>query len=98
MLHLFAKASEMRSEKELAVDAGRPSNDAAVEKVADAANAWVIAPVLDHSVDEPGLSGGGDDRARLFESSGKRLFGQQVTAATDEPCRYQELGGFHSRQ
>ena len=56
MVHLLAEAAEMRRQEEVAMDAGRLADGAAVEQPPDAADGRDIAAVLDDRVDPPGVA------------------------------------------
>ena len=80
MIHLLAKAAEVRREEEVGVNAGDRADRAGAQRARDAANAGEIAAVLHDGVDAPGGLRALDEIARVRERLGHRLFAQDVAA------------------
>ena len=88
MVHLLAEAAEMRRQEEIAMDAGRPADGAAVEEASDAADRREVAAVLDDRVDPPGIARRGDHRVRVFQARGQRLLAEQVATVPEGRKRH----------
>ena len=80
VIHLLAKAAEMRREEEIGVNAGDRADHAGAQRPRDAADARQIAAVLNDGVDAAGGLGARDEIACVGERLGHRLFAQHVTA------------------
>ena len=74
VIHLLAKAAEVRREKEVGVNAGDRADCAGTQRPRNAADAWNIAAVLDDGVDAARSPGARDEIARVGERFGHRLF------------------------
>ena len=80
MLHLLAKAAEMRSEEEIGVDARDIADRATLERAGDATDAGEIAAVLHHGVNPSRAFGARDQVARFAKRLRHRFFAEHVAA------------------
>ncbi len=87
VIHLLAKAAEMRREEEVGVHAGDVADRAGAEKAGDAPDAGEIAAVLHDRVQLAGGSRAGDEIARLVHRLRHRLFAEDMAAGARGPPR-----------
>ncbi len=97
MIHRLAEAAEMGGDEEVAMDAGEIADRARFDEAADAADARMVAAVLDDGVQAARIPRGDDDVLRMGERVRHRLLGEEVATAPQRGQReaMARLGDHH---